>query len=308
MNIFVHSEDILPVLQKELSETAEDLIVISAFVKLDALKLLDAHLLTEPKSKRLLVRFRLDDITNKSTDFSIVEYCFENGWEIFFNLDLHSKILLFDSKRFLLGSANVTLSGLGLSKNPNIESMVLGVIDREQVVRINEFFLESKQIDKNLFELMKEDLESMKITNYSRDVKWNKFILDSFNDIIEVQSIWTSEMLFSKSPYDLYSKDCSLLGVSSRESGDIAIIKSKFKELKVFRWLSKSVDNEIYFGELTKKLHSALIDDPSPYRKEVKELLSNLINWIKELEIEEFVIDKPNYSTRIRKIKDRYRH
>ena len=48
------------------------------------------------------------------------------------------------------------------------------------------------------------------------------------------------------------------------------------------------------------KLHNALVEDPKPYRREVKELLSNLLSWVEELEMEEIVIDRPNYSQRIR--------
>ena len=56
----------------------------------------------------------------------------------------------------------------------------------------------------------------------------------------------------------------------------------------------------LYFGALTEKLHNALVEDPKPYRREVKELLSNLLSWVEELEMEEIVIDRPNYSQRIR--------
>jgi len=46
-------------------------------------------------------------------------------------------------------------------------------------------------------------------------------------------------------------------------------------------------------------LHDAFIDDPRPYRKDVKQLLNNLLSWIKILDIEDIKIDRPNHSERI---------
>lgn len=72
----------------------------------------------------------------------------------------------------------------------------------------------------------------------------------------------------------------------------------------VYRWLKsvleQKVNNEIYFGELSALIHDVIINDPKPYRKEVKELQSNLLNWIVELDIEEIQIDRPKHSQRIR--------
>ena len=47
-------------------------------------------------------------------------------------------------------------------------------------------------------------------------------------------------------------------------------------------------------------MHSTLVNDPKPYRKEVKDLLANTLGWIQSLHIEGVSIDVPNYSQRIR--------
>ena len=58
--------------------------------------------------------------------------------------------------------------------------------------------------------------------------------------------------------------------------------------------------NELYFGELTQLLHDTLVEDPRPYRKDVKVLLINLLGWINELDMEEVIIDRPRHSQRLR--------
>ena len=82
-------------------------------------------------------------------------------------------------------------------------------------------------------------------------------------------------------------------------------IKKAFFEAIPFRWLINILsnhDNVIYHGELGKLLHDAFIDDPRPYRKDVKQLLNNLLSWIKILDIESIKIERPNYSEKITRI------
>ena len=81
-------------------------------------------------------------------------------------------------------------------------------------------------------------------------------------------------------------------------------LKEAFRWSKAFLWfynyVSKSPNKTSYFGAITAELHNTLINDPRPYRKEVKDLLANMLKWIQFLEIEEMMIDTPNHSQRIR--------
>lgn len=70
--------------------------------------------------------FSLEDLLSKSTYFNLYRYCQVNKWDVYLNFGLHSKIIIFDCERFMFGSANVTLSGLGLAKKSNLESMYCG--------------------------------------------------------------------------------------------------------------------------------------------------------------------------------------
>ena len=59
----------------------------------------------------------------------------------------------------------------------------------------------------------------------------------------------------------------------------------------------------MYFGELSSCLHNSVVSDPKPYRKEIKVMLAKLLQLIEELEMDEIVIDRPNYSQRIKLVK-----
>lgn len=300
MSEIFHNEQIISALSKELEIVSKDLTIVSAFVKTEALKFIDSLLKFDISNKRILVRFRLEDLLNGSTDFNLYDYCKSNNWNLYLNFDLHSKIIVFDNERFMLGSANVTLAGLGLAKNSNIESMFCGKLLLEENKKINLFFEKSIKANDKLINKMKEQLKDIDRDSDFRKMVWHQDIL-SFSEK-RVDLLWTSELFFSSTPFDMYSRDMMLLGLQRSQLNDLELIKQKFKGSKAYRWLSSTVDSELYFGQLTKRLHESLIDNPTPYRKEVKQLLSNLLNWIQELKIQEFVIDQPNYSQRVKKV------
>jgi hypothetical protein len=297
-NEIFHTDDIKTALNRELSICIKEIKMLTAFAKVSALKFIDSQILNTKVKKKLLVRFRLEDILQKSTDFEIYQYCVSNGWELFINFDLHSKLFVFDNKRFMLGSANLTLSGLGLKSNPNIESVFCGNINSLQDKRIDVFFEESIQVDESIIENMKNQIDSIESNSLSLP-SWNNEIIKKFNQTND--NLWMSDFLQSTSPFDMYSCDLSLLGLSRAEISNLDLVRNKFKKLKIYRWLQSIVDSELYFGEVTSRLHTAIIDSPSPYRKDIKQLLSNLYNWIVELEIDEFYIDRPKHSQRIKR-------
>ena len=77
-------------------------------------------------------------------------------------------------------------------------------------------------------------------------------------------------------------------------------IKDAFLRSKAFRWLyqelNATANKQIFFGELTQKLHNRIIKDPPPYRKDVKILLANLLSWVNVFAKDFIEIERPNYS------------
>ena len=85
-------------------------------------------------------------------------------------------------------------------------------------------------------------------------------------------------------------------------SGDKESLINSFRWSPAYLWLMDQLNEkngEIYFGELSARLHNSLVTDPKPYRKDVKALLSNLIQMIVVLDMPEVGVDRPNYSQRI---------
>ena len=75
------------------------------------------------------------------------------------------------------------------------------------------------------------------------------------------------------------------------------------KGLKIYKWilneLNKAENKELYFGTLSSLVHDALIDDPKPYRKSVKELQNNIYSYLEVIKDKEIFFDQPNHSVRM---------
>ena len=98
------SKEIFTAVIQELKNASESVQIITAYCKEDSLKRLAEYINEDVMEKRLMIRFRLDDIIRGSTDFDILEYCLLNGWQVYRRFDLHAKTYIVDNKRAIIGS------------------------------------------------------------------------------------------------------------------------------------------------------------------------------------------------------------
>ena len=94
--------------------------------------------------------------------------------------------------------------------------------------------------------------------------------------------------------------DFELLNLAIDDFGEESL-KQGFLGTRVYRWTRDiiEINNEVRFGWLTKQLHNALLDDPTPYRSEIKEFIVTLFDWFKFIP-ETFEIKKFNVSETVR--------
>ena len=248
-----------------------------------------------------MVRFLLSDILHGATDFELFDYCKANGWQLYVRFDLHAKTYIFDRKRCILGSANLTSKGLGLSLHGNYELSSFAEVDDSDLKKIDALFDNAILMTDELYVTMKSDYETAQSNQApSKTFKWNTSIEQKFNPKID--------LLFT---YDFPSTAAPNFGdVNAFEFLEIGYIPSQEELKQAFRWskaflwlynyVSSCPDKTSYFGGVTAALHNTLVNDPKPYRKEVKDLLANTLGWVQALNIEDVTIDIPNYSQRIR--------
>lgn len=292
----IMSDEIRHQICDELTKAQSSVQIISAYCKMGALNNLIGCVKEGVSDKRLMIRFRLDDILKGSTDFNVLSCALEKGWDVYIRFDLHAKTYIFDNKRGIVGSANTTLSGLSFNQNSNLEVAAISDIKSADIVKIESIFKDAIKVDDNLIGKLEEQLNHVARENICARYTWSQEILSMFNPIIQA--------LFS---YDLPEKKdvkkgdyiAFLESVYEKDSQ----VKLLIRDCNAYRWLLQSLrenNGELYFGATSSMLHNMLVSDPKPYRKDVKEMLSNLLWFVERFKMDEVVIDRPNYSQRIR--------
>jgi len=291
------SAEIIEIIEKELVSATQSVHIITAFCKENAFEFINNFTNHEIQDKKILVRFRLSDIVSGVTDFNIYNVCKTNGWKLYINLDLHAKTYLFDKKRCILGSANLTNKGFSLEGQGNEELSGIFDLDIEDVCKVEALFRNSILMTDEMFNRMATDLASVSVEKKSST--WGREILELCK--MALNTLFSYELPQKELPCDYLGCSIDFLELDSTWTYDE--VKIKFRHSKVYRWLCEKLrgnGGEMFFGAISSELHNALISDPKPYRKDVKEYLINLLRWIEYFDYADIIIDRPNYSQRVK--------
>lgn len=291
------TNEILAALVSELQNATDSVQIITAFSKLKTLEYLNDFIASSVAEKKLMVRFRLDDLIKGATDFEILNYALTNGWKPYIRFDLHAKTYIVDDKRMITTSANATGSGLGLGRNENLEMGSLEEIEEADLDKIRGIYRDAISVDDELVAKLKKQYDNAKENHVSgSNISWDSSIMDLFER--KVDCLFSNE-LPNASHYDV-GEYISFLDY--QYDGDVETFKDLFRRSNLYIWLTNVLrknENNMFFGGLSKELHSVLIADPKPYRKDVKIYLANIFSLIKEFRFEELEVDVPNYSERL---------
>lgn len=291
------SQEILNAVNEELRTAKDSVQIISAYCKENAIKQLNSFIADSVPEKKIMVRFRLDDILKGSTDFSIIDFCQQSGWKVYIRFDLHAKTYIVDGKRGFVGSANATNSGLNLGLYGNVEIGALVDIDMVDIEKVEALYDGAIFVNDSVYEKLKAQYQMISSYEQGKQYVWNQEIYELFTPKVKT--------LFS---YELPEKDEFMSGeyvtfLDTAYSDDTELMKETFRWSNAYLWLLnvlKENDGCMYFGAITEKLHNALVSDPKPYRRDVKQLLANLLSMIERLQMDEVIVDRPNYSQRVR--------
>lgn len=292
------SKEIKEQIAKEVEDSKESVMIITAFCKKEGIKFIESKVSKEISNKRLIVRFRMEDIISGATDFSIYKLCEEFGWKMYIRFDLHAKTYIFDNKRCVTGSANLTGKGMVMESGGNYEIASVSEIERQDIGKIESLFQNALLMNEKIYEEMEHELEKVD-REKAKYYKWSENIISKF--LPDIKVLFTYDFPIYRNYKEYKGKSIEFLDL--KESWQEEEVRNAFLISKSYIWLKRLVsDNgrEMYFGEITEKLHEILVNDPRPYRKEVKELLANLLQWIQDLGIEGILVDRPSHSQRVR--------
>ena len=292
-------------LAKSLSKAEKEVTILSAYVKVIGVEWLKENLTNQNIKCTIISRWDKGDIAQGSSDLDCYKICKDNNWQFRILKDLHAKIMLIDNKDLFIGSPNLTGHGMSLIPVSNKEMGVKLDATSSDINIINNLVEESVIIDDTIFEqlkLWKDKLPEIKkqlLPSFPKIV--DEKIKDNFDKVWVHNFPWSDikELLndTSKKNQDIIH-DLELFGVTSKDKGEIEKeIKENFLNSKIFNWLISKLKNsenqEIFFGSLSSIIHNGLLDDPKPYRQDVKKLQVNLYGYIKHFKPANLQIDIP---------------
>jgi len=282
-----------------------EILLISAFITSDIVSKVYENIHKEVKITAIC-RYQKQDLLFGSSDLQSAKIILENGGRILRNPSLHAKLFMFDKDTLLFGSANLTNRGMGLAKDCNIECISSPTrASSTDIFFVNSLIETSQIVDNRLLDELQDQLDSNAATEYDEE-KFNKISS-------KLDGIFTNDLPFSKSPDNIIDNeddpssihDLQMLQIEPREF-DMDLIKLKYVNSKIAKWLDSMIVNQVQFGELSALIHNSLLDDPKPYRKEIKDLQRNLLNWTEYLLPEMYKIYIPDgyHSQVIKKISE----
>jgi hypothetical protein len=216
---------------------------------------------------------------------------------------LHAKTYIFDRKRCLVGSANITDKGIGLAEKANIEISTISDIEQKDLTKIDALFSNSTKMDDLLYAKMLRDIEAASMQSAGQMLIWSADILTQIKQEV-ILSLFSYE--FPTAPFTDNLSNNSFEFLNTQQSlVTKEEINAAFISCRAYKWLVQTLKNaerhELYFGALTVELHNVLVSDPMPYRKEVKDMLANLLTWVEILATDAITIDIPSrHSQRVR--------
>lgn len=292
----------------EIAQSLQDcenaVITLSAFIKHGALKWFFEQIKSRDINVTVIARWQLGDLIANVSDLSVYEECKKYGWTFKVDQRLHAKLFLIDSSVAFVGSSNLTGAGFALNKKSNFELSTKVEVTDIDVKKVSKYVDSCKVMTDDLYSQMKKVVDNAKLSE--KKVKLNKWPLE-IQKLLEqrIDYLWIDELLFTSpnsNNYDDIRHDLSLLEIDSFVV-DKDLLRVNFTELRVVKWLKGQLLEEesksLRFGAISSRLHDALLNDPKPYRKNVKDFQVNLFNWLKYLELPDFEFSKYNVSETI---------
>lgn len=291
-----------------LSKVTDELVVLSAFVTRPGFQWLLNRTNNDRFTGNLVVRWRPDDLRSGASSLEVYAVAKEAGWNVYICPDLHAKSILIDKAMVFVGSANLTGCGLSIVPGANRELGVMFEASSRDIAVFEAILSESTLVTDSIVEKLKLFLDSCSEEEYGfSGSRWPAEIERIFEK--PPAKLWVADMLWA-SPVTLFRDvgicslstkeavhDLRILGLEDVEIIDTEILKKTFLSSRPWKWLFAQLSNaknqELYFGALSSLLHQALLDDPSPYRKDVKCLLQNLFLWADFLDNKYVFIDVP---------------
>ena len=287
-----------------LSLAEQEVIVLSAFIKLDALRWLIGT--TEVSNLKVVSRWQPNDLTAGASDLDCFYLCNEANIPFGISQNLHGKVYIVDSKIFI-GSANLTSKGMSLAGRENDEFGTGFEYGQTERLKVQNYLASVDWLDSGIVELMAGHLRDFEENGNAQLYDWPQEISEKLG--VQPLTVWFHDLPMC-SPQDLLARTADEAALEHDLSyfqcglgADEAELLQGFTSSQIYRWLKSQLQEfgELSFGKATALFHNQILDDPSPYRKTIKEGIANLFEWAAKCDAV-FRVSRPNHSQVIRQV------
>lgn len=304
----LNTETFRNLLGNALEKSQKSVIILSAYVKSVGVNWLKDKIINKNVKCTIVTRWNNGDLVQGSSDLECYYLAKENGWVFKVLQDLHAKVMLVDDDILFIGSPNLTGKGMSLVPVSN-EELGIKVKPLEQDLKIiNQLVDEAANINDNIIKELEEWQKSLPKIEKPKIPSFPSSIEETFKE--KFDKLWVNNFPWCEAGYlldnldkkdDNIIHDLELFGLYGTTHSDLEKdLKESFLQSKIFNWLIQRLQNEknkeIYFGHLSSIIHDSLVDDPKPYRKDIKLLQTNLYSYIKFLKPNNILYEKPNIS------------
>ena len=289
----LNTETFRNLLGNALENSTKSVIILSAYVKIVGVKWLKEKIGEKNIKCTIVTRWNNGDIAQGSSDLECYHLAKTNGWAFKVLQDLHAKVMLVDENVLFVGSPNLTGRGMSLVPVANEEIGIKVQALKEDLKIINQLVDAAALVDDKIIKELEEWQKNLPKIEKPKIPSFPKIVNDSFKE--KFNKLWVNNFPWANINYllnnsekkeDNITHDLDLFGLTSVIKDDLEKeLKESFLQSKIFNWLIEKLEaeanKEIYFGRLSSIIHESLIDDPKPYRQDIKLLQSNLYGYIK---------------------------
>lgn len=296
-----------------IKESKKSITVLSAYITITGIKWLEEQINNKKINCTVVTRWNKQDLAQGSSDINCYDLAKKNNWKFKVLEDLHAKVILIDENDLFLGSPNLTGAGMSLIPVSNKEIGIKVKANDRDLHTINSLVEDATEVNDQLINEIKKWLEKVPKFEKPKVPDFPEIVKNSFKE--KLNKLWVHNFPWSKADdlmeikviNDDLKHDLELFGLNKNNLND-QTIKNNLMQSKVYFWIINQIKNqeneEIYFGNLSDIIHESLLDDPKPYRKDVKDLQTNLYSYIKRFLSDKISLDIPyKKSERLRLIK-----
>lgn len=192
--------------EKVVKTASSELLIISPFISRTALASVLQSISDKSIKVKVLTRWRKLDVISGVSDIEVFKFLSEIGAEMFHHEKIHLKCIVADKKRAVIGSANLTNTGLGLNKDwNNVEVVAPVALNSADFKSLEKLLADEyvRRIDQDFYERMKaviaahadfrDKVLQLKKKYYSqmRDAdEWMQFLSPTWNKEIFMEQYW----------------------------------------------------------------------------------------------------------------------